>query len=273
VAHLFAMTDTILHLGLLDDDAIALDLAALDLAALDHPGIDLAPYADLLEAMAEHLVAERAAESAAAHAGALARVIAGEFGFVGDTDSYDDPANADLIRVIDRRRGLPVSLSILYVAMARRLGWQADALNTPAHVLVRIGTDADHVIVDPFNGGAIVEPRQIAALLVQARGSGPASEHLAPMANRSVLVRLLLNQATRAEQGGDKARALTLFERITAVAPANGHGWWERARLELTQGAIGAARASLSAMLEMTREPALRAQISAALARLAGSVL
>ena len=128
------------------------------------------------------------------------------------------------------------------------------------------------MLIDPFNGGTTVGLRTLAALLSTV---GPvdvaASEHLSPMSNRAVLVRLLLNQATRAERSGDRRRALTLYERMTTIAPANGHGWWERARLELVHDDVQAARSSLSAMLEMTRDPATRAHIVEALDSLAGS--
>lgn len=268
------MNESILHLGLVDDEAILLDAAALELAALDHPGTDLADYAETLAAIADRLaVLGGDALSSIARAQRLARVIADEFGFIGDSETYDDAANADMIAVIDRRRGLPVSLAILYVAAARRLGWPTYALNTPGHVLVRIGKDVDPVLIDPFNGGVLVEPRQLAALLVQVLGADgtAASEHLAPMSNRAVLVRLLLNQATRAERGGDPRRALTLYGRMTTVAPSSGHAWWERARLELVHGDVGAARSSLSAMLEMTRDPTTRTHIVAALDDLEGT--
>lgn len=268
------MIQEIAHLGLLDEEAIVLDVAALELAALDHPGLDLHPYATILGQIAEQLH-ERGAGAATAleRADALSEILAGEFRFHGDRSSYDDPANADLIQVIDRRLGLPVSLSILYVAAARRLGWEADALNTPGHVLVRIGPESSPVLVDPFAGGALVEPGQLLGLLSYALGEGtsPTSEHLQPMSNRSVLVRLLINQATRAEGAGQSARALTLYQRMTTIAPGNSHAWWERARLELVEGQVADARASLSAMLEMTRDPALREQVNAALDVLPGS--
>jgi regulator of sirC expression with transglutaminase-like and TPR domain len=262
------MHDTILRLGLLEDEAIQLDAAALELAALDHPGADLERYVELLTELTVRLAdAGETAGSAASQAAALAQVIAGEYGFAGDRATYDDPGNADLIRVIDRRRGLPVSLSILYVAAARRLGWPADALNTPGHVLVRVGPATAPVLIDPFNGGAPVGTAQLGALLSQmlGRSTAPTAEHIAPMQNRAVLVRLLMNQATRAEAAGDPDRALTLYQRMTIVAPGTGHAWWERARLELRGGDVAAARGSLSAMLEITRDPDLRMQISATL--------
>ena len=267
------MNDGIRYIALIDDDDILLDAAALQLAALDHPDADLDAYGAALGAIAGRLAeVGGAALSSRARATALARVIAEEEEFAGDRETYDDPANADMIRVIDRRRGLPVSLSILYVAIARRLGWSAYALNTPGHVLVRVGDASDPMLIDPFNGGVPVEPRQLAAFLSQALGADGATtaEHLAPMPNRTVLVRLLLNEATRAEQRGDAERALSLYERMTIVAPGNGHAWWERARLELVLDDVTAARSSLSAMLEMTRDAATRTHIAAALDSLAG---
>ena len=262
------MEDAIAHLGLLDDETILLDAEALKIAKLDHPLASLTPYADLLSDLTERLVVVGGdAETAAERAAVLAQVIAGDFGFAGDSATYDDADNADLIRVIDRRRGLPVSLAIIYVAAARRMSWSADVLNTPGHVLVRIGSAVEPVLVDAFANGRIVEAQDLTALLDRMLGPNtlPTSEHLAPMTNRAVLVRLLMNQARRAEAAGARDRTLTVYRRITTIAPSHSHGWWERARLELLRGDIGDARSSLSAMLEMTREPKLRAHIFATL--------
>ena len=130
------MIEELIRLGLVDEKEFFLDEAALLLARLDHPDIEPTPYEAVIETIAIRLDAVgSAANSARERADALSQVMAEEFGFVGDRDTYDDPANADLIRVLDRRRGLPVSLSILYVAAARRLGWTADVLDVPGHVL------------------------------------------------------------------------------------------------------------------------------------------
>lgn len=257
------MHEDLNRLGLIDEDEIVLDEAALLLARLDHPGTDLAPHHDLLDAMETRLdLVGGDAETPAERAKALAAVLAGEFGFAGDAETYDDPANADLISVLDRRRGLPVSLSILWVALARRLGWSADVLDVPGHVLVVIGAEAAPVIVDPFAGGVRVDAERLAALVEASAGAGRAVTHVAAMPNRAVLVRLLQNQASRAEQAGKGRCALDLYVRMTTVAPAYPHAWWERARLELVDHEIAVARGSLSAMLEITRDPELRRRVT-----------
>lgn len=262
------------RIGLLDEEAIPLDEAALALAALDHPGADLARYRRQIALWTAQLLARDAGHGAAQRAAVLSAVLADEAGLSGDSASYDDPANADLIRVIDRRSGLPVTLSILYVALARRVGWSADPLNVPGHVLVRIGKDADSVVIDPFDRGRVLAPRDVRELLtrVLGRDARPEATHFVPLGNRSTLVRLLSNQATRARQAGDVGRALELHQRMTAIAPGFTGLWWERARLEQLLGRVNDARASLSSMLETTRDAALRTRIAAALDALARSI-
>jgi regulator of sirC expression with transglutaminase-like and TPR domain len=263
------MEDDLIRLGLIDEQDIMLDEAAFSLALLDHQDIDLGPYEDLVGEIASRL-AEVGADAAGApdQADRLGQVLADEFGFAGDRATYDHPDNADLIRVIDRRRGLPISLSILYVAAARRLGWEAEILDLPGHVLVLVGHAAAPVIIDPFRGGTRVEVAEVAALLAAGGAAPVPARHVAAMPNRAVLVRLLLNQATRAEAAGRGRRALTLYRRMTLIAPGYPHAWWERARLERVDGDEAAARDSLTAMLEITRDPDLRDRVSATLASL-----
>lgn len=265
------MIEKIAYLGLCDEDAIQLDLAALDIAALDQPRARTADYVGRLAEIAADLQRRAGdAQTPQQQVDALVDTLAGRFDFEGDTEDYDNPHNADLMRVMDRRRGLPISLAILYVAQARRRGWTAQVLNTPGHVLVSVGEGAP-LIIDPFNRGAPVEQSQLKAFVQTALGPAAAvtADHVAPLANRAVLVRLMTNQAVRAEGGGQPARALSIFRRISTVAPGYSQGWWERARLELRLGDRPAARACLGAMLETTRDPALRAQINQALDTLA----
>lgn len=205
-----SLSETIGYIGLLDDEDIELDSAALALSSLDHEGQDIEPYLEQLRQISDAVEAackQRVATDLASGEGQgalLAEVIGEQLGFVGDRDSYDAPLNADMIRVLDRRRGLPVSLSILYVAAARRMDWRADALNTPSHVLVSIGPTDAPALIDPFNDGRLVRPQQLLALLEQVSDAGgwPSETHVAPMSNRMTLVRLLRTHPVRPALSG-----------------------------------------------------------------------
>jgi regulator of sirC expression with transglutaminase-like and TPR domain len=267
------MDDDLIRLGLIDEEAIILDEAALSLALPDNPETDLDAYYEILAEIASRLSRiARDAKTPHERADALCLVLNGEFGFTGDRQKYDDPANADLIQVVDRRRGLPISLSILYVAAARRQGWTASVLDLPGHVLVLVGKPAESVMIDPFRDGIVLLPEQLVELLSASRAQAAKQVVEIPaMPNRAILARLLLNQAVRAEDAGNGRRALDLYKRITAFAPDNAHAWWQRARLELVDQDVAAARQSLADMLEVTREPALRTTITETLAALVTS--
>lgn len=250
-------------IGLIDDEDILLDLASLALSHLDHENTDIAPYLKKLEEIEDRLCEEgRSAVLPRERAAVLAEVLHGEFGFVGDADSYDAPANADFIQVLDRRRGLPIALSILYVAIARRAGWSANVLNLPGHVLVEVGEKAP-VVIDPFAGGGLVSEEKIAAICRTCLGKeGDASAlRVFRMSNRNVLARLLNNQAVRAEDGNDPHRALTVYQRITQIAPRVLDAWQKLARLQLRSNDVAGARENLFAMSEVAPDKKTRERI------------
>lgn len=266
------MTDDVENLGLLDDGEIELDLAALALSALDHEGLDLDPYLDLLDEIADRLDEVSAgAETLEQRGAALKQVLGDEYGFIGDAAGYDAPVNADMIRVLERRQGLPVSLSILYVAAARRMGWEAWALNTPGHVLVRLGQER-FMLLDPFHGGKALSRSALEVMVREFVGPDAQvrPEYLAPVPNRGVLVRLLTNQASRALQAGDIDRGLAIHQRMAGIAPEFPDVWWALAQLQARNADADAARASLHAMLEVTRDEERRKAASEMLERLAG---
>jgi regulator of sirC expression with transglutaminase-like and TPR domain len=250
-------------IGLIEDEDILLDLASLALSHLDHDNADIAPYLEKLEEIEDRVCHEgRSAFLSRERAAVLSRVLYGELGFVGDADDYDAPANADFIRVLDRRRGLPIALSILYVAMARRAGWSAYVLNLPGHVLVQIGEESP-VVIDPFAGGGLVSERMVAAICRTCLGEkGDASAFsVLRMNNRDVLARLLSNQAIRAENNNDLHRALTVYQRITQIAPGALDAWEKLARMQLAFNDVASAKASLFAMSEVAPDKKTRDRI------------
>ncbi len=257
------------ELGLLDDADIDLVEGGIALARADRPRADPGPLRRLVAAWAIVLQKDVAPVSGSGRARRLAGLIAADAGLTGATTDYDNPANADLIAVAERGRGLPVTLSLLYVALARRVGWRADALSLPGHVVVEIKGGVDTALIDPFDHGSGISRTRLQEIARAAGGPVPAQ--FERMSNRQILVRLLSNQATRARSGGDSDRALLLHERMTAVAPRYSGLWWERARLEQLMGRNTAARASLTAMLETTHDGGQVKRIHTALASLARS--
>lgn len=257
------------------DEAIALADTALLLAALDLPNAPLDRY--------RAHVAELAADVAGvAEPDApldrrwrqLNKVLFERHGYAGDTESYDDLENANLIQVIDRRVGLPVSIGILYINTARAQGWAVDGLAFPGHFLVRLDDRDRRVIVDPFHAGQMLEAGHLRDLLKQFYGADAelAPAHYAPVGNRAVLLRLQNNIKTRALQSGDTARAVAIVERMVLIAPDAGSVWHElgllRARLDSRMSAVEALERGLACGLPSAEQ----ARAESVLAKLRSSL-
>ncbi len=257
-------------IGLMDDADIDVIEAGIALSLADNPRTDADRLRRLMTGWAVSLQRDLAPSTAKGRALRLASLIAGEAGLTGDTQDYDNPLNADLVAVATRSRGLPISLSILYVALARRIGWRADALALPGHVLVEVHGGGESALLDPFDHGISLTAARAADIARQA-GGAPVAGGFPAMSTRQMLVRMVSNQASRARLNGDIGRALMLYERLTTIAPDQGGLWWERARLEQRIGRLAAARASLTAMLETTHDAQVGERIRATLATLARS--
>ena len=245
-------------------DGERLDLleAALTLSRLRHAEpVDLSPFRQHVAAMAAELA--DLVRRRGANPEALAEIIARSYAYRGDTESYDDLQNADLVRVVERRKGLPVALSILYLTLARQQGWQAEGLAFPAHFLIRVGIDGARHVIDPFNDGAVRDAADLRGLLRQV--AGPEAElspqHFDPVSDRDVLLRLENNVRLRLAQREDWAAAAQSLERMLAIAPDRPELLFEagllNARLDKRRAAIAALDRFL-AVSGSTGEPALR---------------
>lgn len=231
------------------DDSLPLGETALALAALDHPGLDIVPYRAHLDSLIADLRDTAGeAKSVEAASAALADLFTRQHGYAGDEDSYGDMQNADLVRVIDRRKGLPVALGILHLIAGRGVGWRLTGLNFPGHFLISLVVGREDAIIDPFHAAEIREPRWLIDLLKKVSGEGPdrLEAHLRPNSDRDVLLRLQNNIKSRAQQAGDTDRAFQILARMQRFSPARGHLWREQsvllARSGQLAGAIEAAR-------------------------------
>jgi regulator of sirC expression with transglutaminase-like and TPR domain len=250
-------------IGAQDDAEIDIGRAALLLAALDRPGAPLAAYvAHLAEMAALVAAAPGAGGGIAGRAAALADAIGNRLGYAGDTQSYEDPQNADLMRVIDRRMGLPVALGILYIHAARAQGWDAAGLNFPGHFLVRLQSGARRAIIDPFNRGAPMGPEDLRATLKAVSGAEAElrPEHHMAVGARDVLVRLLNNIKLRAAQMDDPARALDIIDRILLIAPTHTDLLREAGLFHARLGNLRRAQEQISAFIDRSPDPARKAE-------------
>lgn len=240
-----------------------LDLAGLALAfsALKTPRRDLSPAFAHLDLLAQTVTGFGPLRLAGERWRALARVFA-HFGYEGDRESYDDIANADLAAVIERRRGLPVALAILWLHVGRAQGWPMAGLGFPGHFLIRVDGSDGGSVIDAFNAKAL-KMEEIEALA--RRMVGPETEiapaWLKPVSNRAVLIRLENNIKSRLLQAGDIKGARASLARMGLVAPDEPMLWHEAALLDLRQGKFRAGLAELRRAAGLVRDPAARHRI------------
>ena len=209
------------------------------------------------------------AGSLAARVTALNEAILGRNGYRGDAETYDDLQNANLMRVIDRRRGLPVTLGILYIHAARVQGWDMVGLSFPGHFLVRLEAADGRAIVDPFHGGKTADAGALRELLRATAGAEAelAPEHYAPVPDRAVLLRLQNNIKLRLIGADRIAKAVTVIENMLLFAPDQPDLWREAGLLHAHLGNLGAASAAIEHFLEMADDDSARHTMAALLQR------
>ncbi|MGB4106520.1 MAG: transglutaminase-like domain-containing protein [Alphaproteobacteria bacterium] len=217
------------YLGMLAeiaDGEIDLARAALALAAREQPGVATERYIHhirkLGEETAEHhktLIAAGAADDGGTQLAALKHVIVTKNGYVGDGETYDDLQNASLMRVIDRRKGLPITLSILYIAAARAQEWGVYGLDFPGHFLCRLDKDSSRFIFDPFHDCKILEAPDLRSFVKQVRGPDAelSADYFNAAPNRDILMRLQNNIKYRQIEGEDYTGALHTVEAMRLI--------------------------------------------------------
>jgi regulator of sirC expression with transglutaminase-like and TPR domain len=241
------------ELGAAGSPVLPIGEAALALASFERPRVGLSRYRQHLVALARDVGRHAgAAGDLAARAQALNEIILLKYGYSGDELTYDDLQNANLMRVVDRRKGLPVALGILYLHTARAQGWESVGLAFPGHFLVRLGEGAERLILDPFHGGQICEAAMLRELLKAMAGQEIElmPEHYAPVSDRDVLLRLQNNLKSRLLQAGRQEQAVRVVDTMLLLAPELAELWHESGILHAR---IGNMLASVNALEEFVR--------------------
>ena len=223
------------------DHEIDLAGAALALAVLEVPTIAIDHCTEHVERLAEESTA--LVEPGQDPLAAIRSVLHDSYGYRGDTATYDDLENANLARVIERRKGLPVALGILYLHALRAARCAADGLSFPGHFLIRLDHEGSRRIIDPFDGGSVRSAPELRALLKASAGAEAELEphHLAAVGNRDVLIRLHNNIRMRHLQAGRIAEALKSVSRMLLFAPDVAFLWRDAGVLHMRLGNLAAA--------------------------------
>jgi len=251
--------DALDAIGTLPDTEIDIGDAALQFARIDAPEADW-------EAAREHLsdLARAASTLAgtiddsdlAARAIGLSGLLGARFSYRGDSETYDDLVNANLIRVIERRRGLPVALGVLWLHTAHAVGWAAHGVDFPAHFLVAMPGAGGQSVLDVFHGGTPLSSKDLRALLKQAEGDAAELRPglLRPMSSRRVLLRLQNNILTRRLMANNLEGALVCAEDMLRIAPDRANLWQQVAVLNQKLDRIGAALRCFDRFLALVPE-------------------
>lgn len=204
------------------EPGVSLPRVALEIARDAHPSLDIEAQLARIDGLARR-VAQRCTRPSRTRAalGHVNWVLFVEEGFRGDDESYYDPRNSYLNDVLDRRRGIPISLSVLYAAVAAPAGLDLAGVNLPAHFVLRAVGEPEPLFVDAFHEGALLDREGCARLVAEATGREVAlsDDQLAPAGPAAVVARMLRNLKANHLRGDDYASALPVSRRLAALAP------------------------------------------------------
>jgi regulator of sirC expression with transglutaminase-like and TPR domain len=237
-------------------EPIDLFQSALLVAALDNPDLDLAGSKHDLDRLAAE-VAKGVPEGAddVAKLAALDRVLFKELGFHGSRGDYYNRANSYVNEVVDDREGIPITLALVYMELAKRLGVSIDGVGLPGHFLVRHApAGAEPRWIDVFDGAAILDRDGVAKLYRDLQGRELTDDLLAPVGPKAILTRMINNLLSIATREDDAPAMLRYLDAMLAVDPESGR---ERVMRMLVANRLGrkdAARADALWLLERSPE-------------------
>ncbi len=237
---------------------LSLDRGALVLATIEYPGLAIESSLCTLDMLASE-VQERTRNAQNGH-----EFISGanhflfyEMGFRGNAEDYYNPHNSCLNEVLKQRSGIPISLSVMYMEMARRLNRPVFGIGLPGHFLVQYNDGEYATFIDPFQGGALLSADQCYDL---ANVKYPDSRVLQPVDNRQILFRMINNLRGIYFSRRLYRKALQVMDLLIDATPELADHYKQRAMLHMQLQQMGAARVDLERYLKMSPEAEDRAE-------------
>jgi regulator of sirC expression with transglutaminase-like and TPR domain len=204
------------------EEKIELSRAALTIALTDYPDLDIADYLARIDLLATEVTGRLGPEADIYRSiAALNYVLFRQFGFHGNRDDYFNPKNSFLNEVIERKTGIPITLSVLYMEVAQRVGLRLDGVGFPGHFLVKCVGGGEEIVIDPFNSGEILSREDIDKMLFGLYGGKVVyqSHFLASATKKDILKRMLANLKAIYSNGNDLVKNLAVLDRLVILDP------------------------------------------------------
>jgi regulator of sirC expression with transglutaminase-like and TPR domain len=251
------------------EEEVDLARASLLVACEEYPQLEVDRYLERLDTMADGLRG-RLGDSPRSAIAALNRVLFEEQGFRGNTREYYDPRNSFLNDVLDRRTGIPITLSTVYIAVGRRAGVSVEGVGLPGHFVVRVSTPAGEALADPFNGGAVLTPEDCQERLDRIYGGRVrmAAGMLAPCPARAVLTRTVRNLKAIYMKAEDHERALRTAELLVLLSQGAAEEIRDRGLVYASLECYALAAADLETYVAATPQAPEAEQLRAKIAEL-----
>jgi regulator of sirC expression with transglutaminase-like and TPR domain len=240
----------------IEDDRIDLLRAALTIARTEYPDLDIRNYVNRVEALASKVRNQLPPEvSVVEMVTTLNRVMFDEMGFRGNREDYYDPRNSFLNDVLERRLGIPITLSVLYLEVARRIGLPLVGVGMPGHFLLKVyDVEGRQLLIDPFNNGAMLNADDCEQRMkvVYAGEMHFKPEYLLPVSRRQILTRMLNNLRHIYMSVRQFRKTLAIVDLVLAIYPRSPEDVKQRATLRFTVGQLGGALSDLDQYLKMS---------------------
>ena len=236
-----------------------LDRAALEIASLEYPDLQPEPWLAVLDAHASALAARVAPNAAGIDfLEAANEYLFGDLGFRGEEANYYDPRNSCLNEVLEFRTGLPITLSVVYMEICRRLARPVYGIGLPGHFIVQYDDGCFSAYLDPFHQGAVLSVEECFALARTATGTDVPSDPalLKPVTHRQLLQRMLNNLRAVYFSRQNWAKALRVLDLVVEVNPNSAEDRKQRGVTQLRLNRMHAARVDLERYLELSPEAA-----------------
>jgi regulator of sirC expression with transglutaminase-like and TPR domain len=239
------------------EDKIDLGRAALTIAISDYSELDVAGYLSRIDELAARVRA-RLGTDPDVHScvAALNRVLFQEYGFRGNRENYYDPRNSFLNEVLDRKTGIPISLSVVYMEVAQRIGLRLQGVGFPGHFLTKYRGNGEEIVIDPFNAGEIRSRESLENMLYKLYGEKIPfhADFLAPLTTKQILRRMLTNLKMIYLRDNQPMKALSAMERLVILDPVSAEDIRERGVLYMNLECFTQALEDLRTYLRLAPE-------------------